>query len=107
MFKNYSFIYLIALLSISSITAVDNELCTGEQNCSDLNNTCKCYCSVKCGPRDKKPGDTPTVVAFDNDPLGKRCFCAQRDIDLFDQCVEQEEKLADEVTGEYDESIGI
>ena len=35
---------------------------------------CKCYCSDKCGPRDRKASDTP----FTDAETGL-CFCAPRD----------------------------
>lgn len=39
---------------------------------------CQCYCSVKCGPRDIKPGDSPRC----NKETGK-CMCADRDEVLY------------------------
>lgn len=40
--------------------------------------SCRCYCSELCGPRNSKPGDKP----FYDEETGM-CFCAQRDKDNY------------------------
>ena len=50
-------------------------------NCKDLSNPCQCYCSKECGPRDKKPEDSPVFV--ENDPAGNFCYCKQWDLDEY------------------------
>jgi hypothetical protein len=57
--------------------------CTNQVSCKN-NPNCQCYCSVKCGPRDKKPTDKPIWV--ENDDLGHHCYCADRDWNLRNQC---------------------
>ena len=50
------------------------------------NQNCQCWCSVKCGFRDKVAKDSPIWV--DKDNYGKYCYCKQWDYDHYeDNCV--------------------
>jgi hypothetical protein len=79
--------FCIALLSALTITAyavtdAKKTVCgANKKNCKDLRNSCQCYCSKKCGPRDKKPDDKPVYV--ENDPAGNYCYCKQWDLDNY------------------------
>lgn len=55
--------------------------CTSEKNCTNMKNNCQCYCSVKCGFRDKTSDDRPVYVQ--DDPNGKYCYCKQWDLDNY------------------------
>lgn len=84
MFNKYLLLVLVAL-SINS-TVESRQQSAGfcgksKRNCKDLNNPCQCYCSWKCGPRDKQPDDKPVYV--ENDPAGIYCYCKQRDLDHY------------------------
>jgi hypothetical protein len=59
-------------------------LCNSDASCADKKNNCTCWCSVKCGPRDKKADDTPKTLQVAPDK--SICFCAERDIKLAHQC---------------------
>jgi hypothetical protein len=59
-------------------------LCNSDASCADKKNNCTCWCSVKCGPRDKKAKDTLKTLTVA--PGKSMCFCAERDIKLADQC---------------------
>ncbi len=103
MFKNNLLIAFIAIVSVISLSAVtDSKMaewqpvtpaalepaagkprCTNQISCKN-NPKCQCYCSVKCGPRDKKPTDKPIWV--EKDELGHHCYCADRDWNLRNQC---------------------
>lgn len=61
--------------SNSSPNCTTRDACINDQNC-------KCWCSVQCGWRKKTANDSPIYI--ENDPNGKYCYCAQRDIDLYD-----------------------
>lgn len=78
--KNYLLFLLISIVSFSILTAED-AICPTQQNCKNLNNPCKCYCSHKCGPRDKKADDRP--IWIENDPEGNFCYCKQWDLDNY------------------------
>lgn len=86
---------LILVMSISSgaiLNASMNELCS-EENCANVRNkSCKCYCSVKCGPREKERGDMPRW----NDETD-RCMCAARDERLYykNKCDQIDEENAE------------
>jgi len=55
--------------------------CRMGASCADMNNECQCYCSVKCGFRDKREDDKPVYV--ENDPNGLGCYCKQVDLDEY------------------------
>ena len=47
----------------------------------------KCWCSQKCGYRDKTDKDHPIYI--ENDRNGKFCYCKQWDLDYFEEnCME-------------------
>lgn len=72
--------YLIMLAALMPCTVVlakvDRSICEDEEDCVNLE-TCKCYCSKKCGPRKKEKDDRPVYVK--NDPNGKYCYCKEWD----------------------------
>jgi len=75
-------VLMLGLLSCSALMSTV-EFC-GKQSkavCQDRKNCDKCYCSFKCGPRDKKPDDT--LIWIEDDPNGIYCYCKQRDVDYF------------------------
>lgn len=78
--------FLLALVLLVGFSAYADNPCTSKEACvSDPN--CQCWCSVKCGWRDKKEGDHPIYVK--NDPNGKHCYCKQWDFDHYeDNCVQ-------------------
>lgn len=97
--------YFLVLVALSSYAAIladapmqavkeEKPLCT-KGMCSKNNaQACQCYCSVKCGPREIKPGDTPKY-----DEVDKQCFCAPRDKALYkrNSCdIKEKQKLAEQ-----------
>lgn len=74
---------VLILLSVfnESYCGYTKKHCTDEQECKDLGNRCQCYCSRACAFRDKiKYGDDKdNPVHVPNDPLGKFCYCKERD----------------------------
>lgn len=104
MFKNNLLIAaIVTVVSVISLSAASDSKMADWQpvqpaaldvkptkpRCKDMiscknNPKCQCYCSVKCGPRDKKPTDKPIWV--DKDDLGHHCYCADRDWNLRNQC---------------------
>lgn len=85
---------LLALLSVGFLAYADapykkanDEICPTKENCS-ITNECKCWCSHKCGPRDKiTTGDNPDKPVFlMSDPNGNYCYCNQWDIDNYNRC---------------------
>lgn len=82
--KKMLFAILISVLTVAAINAIESNapVCGNNiTNCKDLSNPCRCYCSKKCGPRDKKPDDRPVFV--ENDPAGNFCYCKQWDLDEY------------------------
>ncbi len=59
-------------------------ICPTKKTCLDKGNNCKCWCSHKCGPRDKEADDKP--VYDNNDPNGNFCYCKQWDMDNVGRC---------------------
>jgi hypothetical protein len=92
------FLVLIALFSYAAIAydmpMIENEekpLCTQEECSKDNAKSCRCFCSVKCGPREITPTDTPKYDEFD-----QKCFCAPRDKFLYHRngcSIRQQRKL--------------
>ena len=80
----FKYFYLILLLggikNCSAETKYDMaDLCDTHRSCSDINNSCPCFCSIAGGPRDKIPGqDNPKL----KDGI---CYCAKRDFVLRDR----------------------
>ena len=97
MVKRFISLALLLVVAPACLTqqlqAAPSKVCNAEQ-CSLANkNNCLCYCSVKCGPRKigSVAGDNPQYTYAKGDTqqkYGKRCFCQQRDIDLYipNQC---------------------
>ncbi len=81
--------YLLVLFGflISSCSVSDfGPKCTTAENCAS-DPKCQCWCSRKCGFRNKKPDDSPIYIT--NDSNGKFCYCKQWDFDNYqDNCVE-------------------
>lgn len=68
----------------AALETAEKPRCNDQISCKN-NPKCQCYCSVKCGPRDKVPGkDQPIWV--ENDELGHHCYCRDRDWNLRNQC---------------------
>lgn len=87
--------YLILSVSLclcAIITAEPEKRLCSKAECSKKNaDNCSCYCSVKCGPRQITPEDTPKYDEEDG-----QCFCAPRDKALYkrNSCnVKEEAKL--------------
>lgn len=55
--------------------------CNDKKSCVG-NKDCQCYCSKKCGFRDKTDDDREVYV--ENDPNGKYCYCKQWDLDNYE-----------------------
>lgn len=72
----YMLILLLTAATSSGSRVSDNRSpATGGVILDSPGNRCQCYCSDKCGPRDRKEGiDIPFV-----DRETRLCFCAQRD----------------------------
>ncbi len=60
-------------------------ICPTKQTCQDMKNNCKCWCSHKCGPRDKEADDSPVYV--NDDKHGNFCYCKQWDLDNVGRCI--------------------
>lgn len=58
-------------------------ICPTKEYCTVINQ-CKCWCSHKCGPRDKVKDDKPVFLM--SDPNGNYCYCNQWDLDNYDRC---------------------
>lgn len=65
-------------------------ICPTKQTCKDKGNACQCWCSHKCGPRDKEEDDNPVYV--NDDPYGNYCYCKQWDLDNVGRCQVKKEK---------------
>ena len=101
MLNNRLFIVVLAVFAVISLSALQDSTasqwqpvkpaalepakprCTDQVSCKN-DPKCQCYCSIKCGPRDKKSTDKPIWV--DKDDLGHHCYCADRDWNLRNQC---------------------
>lgn len=74
-------IMLCSLMAISlgsiSIDSKQKSVCNTEESCLN-NDNCLCYCSFKCGYREKTEKDNP--IWKDG-----RCWCQQRDIDYYEK----------------------
>lgn len=62
-------------------------ICPTKEDCT-ITNQCKCWCSHKCGPRNKVKDDKPIFLM--SDPYGNYCYCNQWDIDNYDRCKAKE-----------------
>jgi hypothetical protein len=79
--------YLLALVALlgACSSQKDPPQCTDSRSCVN-NPKCQCWCSVKCGYRDKHAGDNP--IWIDEDPRGIHCYCKRWDYEHFDtNCV--------------------
>lgn len=64
--------------------------CKTKEAC--LNNAnCRCWCSVKCGYRQKTASDSPVYV--EKDANGKFCYCKQWDLDRYQDNCEMNKKI--------------
>ena len=82
--RNY-LLFLLLALSVNLIEArqrVQNQPCQNREDCEDLNNTCRCYCSRMCGFREREANDAPIYV--EDDPAGNHCYCRQWDLDNYE-----------------------
>jgi len=52
---------------------------------------CRCWCSVKCGYRQKTEADNPMYV--EKDANGKFCYCKQWDLDNYKNNCEMNMKI--------------
>ena len=76
---------LVALALLSGCSGSDPAQCQTKDACM-TDRSCQCWCSVKCGFRNKEASDHPVYIA--NDPNGKYCYCKQWDADHYeDNCV--------------------
>lgn len=75
--------FALAASSLSLVHAESQEgsICTSKESCSDLNNSCQCYCSRICKKRDKNETDKPVYIK--NDPAGHHCYCKEWDYKNF------------------------
>jgi hypothetical protein len=76
-----------------AITNFRKKACRDKNNCLH-NKTCACYCSRKCGFRDKEEDDKPVYVK--DDPNGFYCYCKPWDRDNVGFCLTQEENEVEE-----------
>lgn len=87
----YGLLTVILLGSCVVSYAAESELCD-QEHCSNFNDkSCKCWCSIKCGPREKgvRAGvqDTPRW-----NKKYKKCFCQDRDENLYvKNCLSKDE----------------
>lgn len=63
-------------------------ICPTKEDCTVIN-ACKCWCSHKCGPRDKVKDDKPVFLM--SDPNGNYCYCNQWDLDNYGRCKAKED----------------
>lgn len=77
---------LLALVAFSlNNTVLNAQVCNDKESCL-TDPSCQCYCSVKCGYRDKKPGiDNPVYIEEGID--GIHCFCKETDLREFESGV--------------------
>lgn len=59
-------------------------ICPTKKTCLDMKNGCMCWCSHKCGPREKEDDDSPVYV--NDDKNGNFCYCKQWDLDNVGRC---------------------
>ena len=78
---------VLALFLAVSFSAFAGDPAKTREACKDPDS--QCWCSVKCGYRDKTDKDHPIYI--ENDRNGKFCYCKQWDLDHFeDNCIEGE-----------------
>lgn len=86
------FLSLVCLATLAIADApykpANDEICPSKENCTNIKNECKCWCSHKCGPRDKvSTGDNPDKPVFlMSDKNGNYCYCNQWDLENIDRC---------------------
>lgn len=88
MLKKYAYALLVCLACGGVVAGVIHhkrkkaaEICNTKKAC--INDDCQCYCSMKCGFRDKTDDDRPVYI--ENDPNGKHCYCKQWDLDNYQE----------------------
>ncbi len=85
-------LYAIFLLSTALLAHADDApykkandtICPSEYNCK-VTKSCQCWCSHKCGPRDKVADDKPVFLM--SDPNGNYCYCNEWDLLNYDRCM--------------------
>lgn len=81
------FLSLLCLATLAIADAPYKEandvICPNKEKCTIINE-CKCWCSHKCGPREKVKDDKP--VFFMSDPYGNYCYCNEWDVKNIDRC---------------------
>lgn len=76
--KNMKLLLFMCCMTLGVVTLQGAGSCTTEEDCIN-NDKCQCYCSVKCGFRDKDmKQDRPVFV--ENDPNGIHCYCKEWDL---------------------------
>ena len=80
------FLLITTLLSACGSQQKNPLPCKSKDACL-TDQKCECWCSVKCGYREKTAADHPVYI--ENDPNGKHCYCKQWDADHYQEnCVE-------------------
>lgn len=72
-----------AMSSEGPYKPANDVICPTKADCTIINQ-CKCWCSHKCGPRNKVKDDKPVFLM--SDPNGNYCYCNQWDLDNYDRC---------------------
>lgn len=81
-------IMILMLMAVLFTACGGGNSCKSKESCIN-DQKCQCWCSVKCGYRDKTAADHPVYV--ENDPNGKHCYCKQWDLDMYQaNCVEKQ-----------------
>ena len=89
--NNRLFIGLLMIVCVVAIFGIVTKgpkmkkaVCGKDENRCINDRSCQCYCSRKCGPRDKKSDDDPIYVSHDK--YGHYCYCKQWDYDHRNEC---------------------
>ncbi|MGC2310814.1 MAG: hypothetical protein WA432_04295 [Candidatus Babeliaceae bacterium] len=80
MFFKKCLFFILSCLSLCLLNGKAS-MCQTAQECRD--NSCQCYCSRICRPRDKNATDRPVFVK--DDPAGHYCYCKPWDLDNFEE----------------------
>ena len=82
--KINTLLFILIAFPISN-TMLDAKVCHDKESCL-TDPSCQCYCSVKCGYRDKKPGiDKPVYIKEGIN--GVHCFCKEADLKEYENGV--------------------
>jgi hypothetical protein len=86
--KSHLVLLFLSFVSCALYGKDADTMCSNKQDCKNPDNSCQCFCSGICAPRDKEEKDSPIYV--ENDPEGHYCYCKPWDMETYyERCADK------------------